>query len=166
MKSVNAVRTPLYLLLMLGGALLTACAPGPVRQEPVIERQPSPTLPAPSRPAPPVRSEVVPPVQVAAQLIEEARADSSSGQYPVALNKAERAQRLSPKSPQVYQLLGEIRQKEKRFAQAEQFFMKAISLAGKDRALLARLWHQVATVRAQNGDEAGARKAEEKASAY
>ena len=40
--------------------------------------------------------------------------------------------------------------------------MKAISLAGKDRALFARLWHQVATVRAQNGDEAGARKAEEK----
>ncbi len=150
---------------VLVSAMLVACSSGPVRQEPVIERQAPPAVKAvPPKPA--VRSESAPITEAAANLIDEARRDYQRGQTRAAQVKAERAQRLSPKSPLVYQILGEVQQSNKHYAPAEQFYRKAISLAGRDQRLLSSLWRQVALVRALQGDEPGAKVAREKAATY
>ncbi|PID44560.1 MAG: hypothetical protein CSA52_01765 [Gammaproteobacteria bacterium] len=95
----------------------------------------------------------VPLSPAADSLLNQARRENRAGNGKSALIKAERAQRLSPKSPVVYQVLGEIWQSQKSWHKAEQFYRKAISLAGRNRGLVSELWKKVALVRQYAGKQ-------------
>ena len=152
--------TALFSALLL--ALLTACA--------TVEDRPEAPQP-PAEPAivqPPVVVPAPPPVVVSqnvavVKLAEGARAESSQGEHAKAAAALERALRIEPRNPRLWQELARVRLQQRDYAQAEGVATRSNSWAGSDNAVRAENWRIIAEARSGRGDAAGARAAMEQA---
>ena len=126
--------------------LLAACASAP-RPEPGPPPSPFPTLPPhPETPA-------------VASLIDNARLDSQAGRYSNAAASLERALRIEPRNPRLWQELSRVRLAQRDYDQAESCAQRSNSWAGSDNALRFENWQLIAQAREARGDSAGAKAA-------
>jgi len=131
----------LFVVLALAG-----CAAEPAR---------SPAPPAVPPEASPARTENV----AIAGLLQSAHADSEAGKLPSAAATLERALRLEPRNPRLWQELARVRLKQGEFGQAESVAQRSNAWAGGDNALRAENWRLIAQAREARGDSTGARAA-------
>ena len=126
-------------------------------------RQPEPggpvPEPAPPLPAPAARTENL----AIAGLLDGARADAAAGRLANAAASLERALRIEPRNPRLWQELARVRLKQGDYAQAESTAARSNSWAGSDNALRADNWRIIAHARNARGDAEGARVALEAA---
>jgi tetratricopeptide (TPR) repeat protein len=135
-----------------------------------------PVLPPPSTPSsnsPPVRGAgpARPEARIArvqalgtaaAALVRQARAESAVGDFPLAAATLERALRIEPDHPQLWLELGQVRQAQHNYAQAEVMGRKALSSAD-DHATQALAWRLIAASLEARGLTREAAAASEKA---
>ena len=137
-------------VLLAVAAILGGCAtvqtPAPV-SEPV---------PAPAPAAPTGSAAVV-------SLVTSARADAAAGRLVQAAASLERALRIEPRNPHLWQELARVRMKQGDYAQVESVAARSNSWAGGDNRLRAENWRLIAQAREARGDAAGARAALEAA---
>jgi predicted Zn-dependent protease len=95
--------------------------------------------------------------------METARADVAAGRLPNAAASLERALRIEPRNPRLWQELARVRLKQGQYAQAENVAARSNSFAGSDSALRAENWRVIAEAREARGDTEGARAALEQA---
>ena len=110
--------------------LLGACA-APT-SAPVQTPGPAETAPAPSPPPSTARE-----TTAVASLMDSARVDAAAGRLPDAAATLERALRLEPRNPRLWQELARVRLAQGDFVQAEQLAQRSNSWAGSDSALRA-----------------------------
>ena len=105
--------------------MLSACAaaPGP--------------SPAPVEQAPPPPSAGPRENTAVAGLMESARTDAAAGRLPSAAASLERALRIEPRNPRLWQQLARVRLQQGDFAQAESLAARSNSYAGGDSTLRA-----------------------------
>ena len=96
-------------------------------------------------------------------LVQTARVDSTSGRLANAGATLERALRIEPRNPRLWQELARVRLKQGEFAQAESVAARSNAWAGSDTALRAENWRLIAEAREARGDSPGARAALETA---
>jgi predicted Zn-dependent protease len=132
-------------------------APSPAPEPPpppVAEPAPAPT------PTPPAaRSENI----AVAGLMETARAETSAGRLSNAAAAIERALRIEPRNPRLWQELARVRLQQRQFEQAESFAARSNSFARSDNALRAENWRLIAEAREARGDATGAQTARDSA---
>ncbi len=136
----------LYIALV---ALIAGCA---------TVQQLGPPEPAPL-PEPAARTENL----AIAGLLDGARADAAAGRLANAAASLERALRIEPRNPRLWQELARVRLKQGDYAQAESTAARSNSWAGSDNALRAENWRLIAQAREARGDAEGARAALEAA---
>ncbi len=141
------MRTILALAAILGG-----CA--------TVYTPPPGTAPAPA-PAPEsaARTETI----AIASLLDGARADTAAGRLANAAASLERALRIEPRNPRLWQELARVRLKQGDYAQAESTAARSNSWAGGDSGLRAENWRLIAQAREARGNTEGARSALEAA---
>lgn len=98
-----------------------------------------------------------------AGLLDSARTDAASGRLASAAASLERALRIEPRNPRLWQELARVRLKQGEYAQAESTAARSNSWAGGDNSLRAENWRLIAQAREARGDAAGARAALEAA---
>ncbi len=137
-----------------GGRESPAMTPPPVVTAPETGKVPEPdrsTQPVPGRtvmPEPDVPvSKRIQPNRAAESLLAQAERALSSGAYDSAALWLERAQRASPKAGEVYLAMARLRALQDRWSEAEQLCLKAISLAGSDKAFRAQAEAELNRVR-------------------
>lgn len=149
------MRRILALLLLVAGC---ATAPGP---------EPSPAEPAPapveqpSAPTPPAPESTAKESVAIAGLMESARADAAAGRLPNAAASLERALRIEPRNPRLWQELARVRLQQGDYGQAESLAQRSNTWGGTDNRLRADNWRLIAQSRQARGDADGARKAQE-----
>lgn len=147
-------------LLLLGSLMLAGCVSAPPPRPPApAPEPPPPARPAPPPPAPqPPRSEPppaparapsapppsAPPARAATPPVQQAATDSllamadrqiAAGEYAAAAAQLERALRIRPQDPLLWQRLAWLRLKNGEFEQAASLAARSSSLAGSDAAL-------------------------------
>ena len=137
----------LLILLLAGCAQAPAPAPAP---------EPPPVAETPIKPAPQENVAI-------AGLLQSARSDSAAGRLTNAAATLERALRIEPRNPRLWQELARVRLKQGEYAQAESVASRSNSFAGRDDGLRADNWRLIAQAREARGDPDGARAAEETA---
>jgi len=98
-----------------------------------------------------------------AGLLDGARADAAAGRLANAAASLERALRIEPRNPRLWQELARVRLKQGDYAQAESTAARSNSWAGSDNALRAENWRLIAQAREARGDAEGAKAALEAA---
>jgi cytochrome c-type biogenesis protein CcmH/NrfG len=138
--------------------LLTGCAAAPTPT-------PVPPSPAPApAPLPEASAKPAPQENVAiAGLLQSARSDSAAGRLTNAAATLERALRIEPRNPRLWQELARVRLKQGEYAQAESVASRSNSFAASDNALRAENWRLIAQARDARGNVDGARDALETA---
>ncbi len=116
------------------------------------------SAPAPE-PAPPAHAESI----AIASLLDGARADTTAGRLANAAASLERALRIEPRNPRLWQELARVRLKQGDYAQVESTAARSNSWAGGDSGLRAENWRLIAHAREARGDAEGARAALEAA---
>ncbi|MEX2474292.1 tetratricopeptide repeat protein [Marinobacter sp.] len=101
----------------------------------------------------------------AQSLINKADTYLAQGDAAAAVTQLERAQRIAPRSADVYFKLSEAYVAMDQLGSAEQFTLKGLSLAGSDARLQRAGWLLLADIRRARGNVAGADQAEERAGA-
>ncbi|HYM48449.1 MAG TPA: tetratricopeptide repeat protein, partial [Burkholderiaceae bacterium] len=96
-------------------------------------------------------------------LVDNARTDVEAGRFPNAVAALERALRIEPKNPRIWNQLARLRLKEGDYEQAEGLAARSNSWAGADNDLRAQNWQLISEARAARGDDAGAKAALERA---
>lgn len=99
----------------------------------------------------------------AISLIREADSLLAQGDTPAAIARLERAQRIAPRSAEVYFKLSEAYVASDQLGTAEQFTLKGLSLAGSNSRLQRAGWLLLADIRRARGNVAGADQAEARA---
>lgn len=170
------------LLAISAALLLVACAGTPTGDRaPVLEGS-TRAEGAPTRePEPPV----VTTYKYRSPSMREEAGDAASGSSSPAVNSLlsraenagreqdwdsaaaslERALRIEPRNPVLWNRLAEARLQQGQYNQAVQLASKSNSLSGQDRLLQARNWRLIARAKRSLGDDAGAREAERRAEA-
>ena len=155
-----------FLAVMVLLAACAAPPPAPVEQSPGVPTPPagvptpspgapapSPgvpapeaTVPTPGTPQPPIEARPLPSPEArpgpkenvaVAGLMESARGDAAAGRLPNAAASLERALRLEPRNPRLWQELARVRLKQGDFVQAENLAARSNSYAGSDSGLRA-----------------------------
>jgi tetratricopeptide (TPR) repeat protein len=98
-------------------------------------------------------------------LIRNAESLLASGDAPAAVSQLERAQRIAPRSAEVYFELSEAYVALGQLGSAEQFTLKGLSLSGSDSSLQRSGWLLLADIRRARGNVAGADQAKARAGA-
>ncbi len=101
----------------------------------------------------------------ALSLVREADQLLAQGNVSGAIGRLERAQRIAPRSAEVYFKLSEAYVAGDQLGSAEQFTLKGLSLAGSDVRLQRAGWLLLADIRRARGNVAGADQAEARAAA-
>jgi predicted Zn-dependent protease len=122
----------------------------------------------PPEEAPPVAAPPPPPVSKSenvaiAGLMQSARDDTAAGRLSNAAATLERALRIEPRNPRLWQELARVRLKQGEYAQVESTAARSNSWAGSDGGLRAENWRLIAQAREARGDATGARAALEQA---
>ena len=107
--------------------LLTGCAQAPA---PAPTPEPPPVTETPIRPAPQESVAI-------AGLLNSARSDSAAGRLTNAAATLERALRIEPRNPRLWQQLARVRLQQGDFAQAESLAARSNSFAAGDSSLRA-----------------------------
>jgi len=139
------VRSVMTLAALLGG-----CSGLPL-QPPGQAQTPSPE--------PAARSENA----AIASLMESARAEATAGRPANAAASLERALRIEPRNPRLWQALARVHLQQGDYEQAESTARRSNSWAGSDNALRSENWRLIARSREARGDAEGARAALEAA---
>ncbi|HEY0721010.1 MAG TPA: tetratricopeptide repeat protein [Gammaproteobacteria bacterium] len=92
-------------------------------------------------------------------LLDNAQADASAGRLPTATAAIERALRIEPKNPALWQKLATLKLEKGEYQQAENFAARSNSWAGSNKSMQARNWHIISEARSLRGDNAGAKAA-------
>jgi cytochrome c-type biogenesis protein CcmH/NrfG len=128
------VLTPFLMACVM--ALVAGCARQPERPQ---EPTPAPSPEAQQLPAPP--PERLPPPRAettaVAGLMDSARADTAAGRLPNAAATLERALRIEPRNARLWHELGQLRLRQRDYAQAESLAARSNTLAGSDADLRA-----------------------------
>jgi len=148
--------------------LLLAFLAGCATVDRLDEAPPAQPPSEPSVAQPPAVVPAPPPAQVSqniavARLAEGARAESTQGEHAKAAASLERALRIEPRNPRLWQELARVRLQQRQFAQAESVAARSNSWAGSDASLRAENWRIIAEAREARGDASGARAARESA---
>jgi cytochrome c-type biogenesis protein CcmH/NrfG len=135
-------------LLTLALAACAAPQPAPV------ESAPPPAVAAPpvEQPAPvppPAPSSTAKESVAIAGLMDSARADATAGRLANAAATLERALRIEPRNPRLWQELARVRLQQGDFLQAESLAQRSNSWAGSDSALRAENARIIEQARAQ-----------------
>lgn len=139
---------------------LQACAAPPK----MIIESPPPPPPPPSVQPRPVESR--PSVAPVAALMRKAQVEQRAGRLAEAGAVVERALRIDPYDPDLWQSLAVIRLAQGDAAQAEVLASKSNSVANNDPDLQTRNWEIIARARRASGNEKGARNADRRARLY
>lgn len=146
-------------------ATLGACATTGGDIVPVEER--GARAPAERSEVPPVaRAEIPPPAAprpsnaAVEALLAQALEASRNGDHASAVSLLERAQRIEPRNPLVWNRLALVRLQQGQYAQAESLALKSNLYAGGSPDLRLRNWRLIAEARRQQGDSGGMREAE------
>lgn len=149
---------PFSLLLLAGCATVTKQpAPGSTATTPPeeqIQLRPGETL-------------LVEPVQRASMsdnravvsLLNQAQAESDAGKHDAAGASLERALRIEPRNPWVWQELAQVRLAEGQYDKAISLARKSNSFAGKKHRVQAENWQVIGKARVAQGDSVGADQA-------
>jgi cytochrome c-type biogenesis protein CcmH/NrfG len=113
----------------------------------------------------PVATEPPPPSRNAAvvSLLDAARSQSAAGKHDIAGASLERALRIEPQNPELWQELARVRLQQGQYREAENLAAKANILSGTDMYLRAENWQIIGQARTRLGDHQGAQAAFEKA---
>jgi Tfp pilus assembly protein PilF len=98
-----------------------------------------------------------------ASLMDGAHADAAAGRLANAAASLERALRIEPRNPRLWQELARLRLAQGEYIQAEGAAARSNGWAGADMALRAENWRLIAKSREARGDATGARAATETA---
>lgn len=162
------MRTATLGSVLLASCLLAGCASVPPQQRSsAASAQPPPvaTAPAPppvivqardggARPAAAVQPAPLP--AAARSLAAQAEQASQRGDHEGAAAYLERALRIAPNHPVLWQNLAVVRYRQHDYDKVEGLALKSNSLAAAAPALRAENWRLIAEVRRQRGDRAGA----------
>ncbi|MEJ2154347.1 MAG: tetratricopeptide repeat protein [Desulfobacteraceae bacterium] len=96
-------------------------------------------------------------------LLNKAQNQIAAGRLDEAGANLERAVRIEPRNPVLWQELARVQLEQGQYRQAENLAAKSNTLAGSDRYLQARNWRIIGEARSRRGDPQGAREAFEKA---
>lgn len=113
--------------------------------------------PVVTEPPPPSRNDAV------ISLLDTARSQSAAGKLDMAGASLERALRIEPRNPQLWQELARVRLQQGQYREAESLAAKANILSGADMNLRAENWQIIGQARTRLGDHQGAQAAFEKA---
>lgn len=102
----------------------------------------------------------------AVSLLNKARSQSSAGQLHEASASLERAVRIEPRNPYLWQELARVRLEQGQYRQAENLAAKSNSLISADKAMRKENWRIIGQARTKQGDLQGARSAFDKAAHY
>ncbi len=92
--------------------------------------------------------------------MDSARADNAAGKLANAAASLERALRIEPRNPRLWQELSRVRLSQRDYVQAESCAARSNSWAGNDDGTLrADNWRLIAQAREARGDADGARAA-------
>ncbi len=97
------------------------------------------------------------------ELMAQADEYLQAGRHAEAAATLERAQRIAPRDPRIYQQLGAVKLAQGNPAQGEQMARKSLALASGQTRLQADLWELIADCRRARGDAAGEDAAREEA---
>ncbi len=111
----------------------------------------------PGAPPPPSRNEAV------VALLGQAQTQLSAGRSEAAGASLERALRIEPRNPLLWQELARVRLDQGQYRQAENLAAKANALGGDDKRLLTENWRIIGRARSKLGDLPGAQAAFERA---
>ncbi len=170
--SINALFRTLVVLVAL--TTLAACsgmqglqvapADDAVTTETATQTTPAAATTEPATDAPvTMAAEVEPPPPSAnpavLALLDTAQVDAMAGRTPTATAAIERAIRIEPKNPVLWQKLALLKLEKGEYQQAENFAARSNSWAGSNKALQAKNWHIISEARSLRGDNAGAKAA-------
>ncbi len=94
-------------------------------------------------------------------LIDEADAAAARGEFDQAAAILERAQRIEPRNPWIWQRLAQLRLMQGQYSQAESLAERSNSLSRGNPWLRSTNWGLIAEARSRRGDHAGAEQARE-----
>lgn len=175
--------TTLTLLLLAAGCTVVPQPSIPWTPPPRSTAPPPPVpapMPPPAEPAvippvlPPAEPQYIPPAAppvlpapsenaAVVALLQKSQSQSSAGQLDAAGASLERALRIEPRNPVLWQRLARVRLEQKDYPQAENLAAKSNALAGRDGRLRAENWRIIGEARSRRGDRAGAKAAFERA---
>ncbi|MDH3309617.1 MAG: tetratricopeptide repeat protein [Gammaproteobacteria bacterium] len=92
-------------------------------------------------------------------LVDAARKDNANGKPDAAVATLERALRIEPRNPVLWQELARLRLQQGQHQQAEGLAARSNGWAGEDKALRAENWRLIGEARLKRGDHAGAQAA-------
>jgi len=92
-------------------------------------------------------------------LMDSARSDIAGGKPDSAVASLERALRIEPRNPLLWQELARLRLRQGQYQQAEGLAARSNAWAGSDKALRAQNWRLIGESRLKRGDQAGAQAA-------
>jgi Tfp pilus assembly protein PilF len=92
-------------------------------------------------------------------LIDKAHGQAAAGRMDAAGANLERALRIEPRNPVLWQELARVRLDQRQYRQAENLAAKSNALAGGNRYLQAENWRIIGEARNRRGDLEGARAA-------
>lgn len=98
-----------------------------------------------------------------AELMADASAAESKGQYEQASMLLERALRIQPRNPEVLQNMAEINLQMKDYEQALHFAVRSYDLGPRVGEICSRNWRTISVSREYLGDYGGSREAERRA---
>ena len=98
-------------------------------------------------------------------LVNSARTDMTSNKFDAAGATLERALRIEPRNPALWQELARVRLQQGDYPQVESLASKSNGLAGDNKTLRAENWRLIGQARLKRGDHQGAQTAFNKAAA-
>lgn len=96
-------------------------------------------------------------------LMDTARTDIASGKLDTAVAPLERALRIEPQNPLLWQELAKLRLQQGQYQQAEGLAARSNGWAGGNKILRAENWRIIGEARLKRGDHQGAQAAFDKA---
>lgn len=96
-------------------------------------------------------------------LVDKAHTQAAAGRMDAAGASLERALRIEPRNPALWQELARVRLDQRHYRQAENLAAKSNAMAGGNRYLQAENWRIIGEARNRRGDSQGARAAFKKA---
>ena len=154
----------MVLFLFLAGSLLTACSTPQkvVSPKKSLPRKPTPELGGPPSPGPSTGHSQ----GVVSDLKKKAEREMKEGLMDQAFSTLERALRINPNDPVVWNMLAGIQLKRNNVEQAEQLARKSNLLVGKDKPLRRRNWLIIAQALEKKGLTKEAAAAKRRANKY
>lgn len=92
-------------------------------------------------------------------LLDQAQQETTAGELPAAGASLERALRIEPRNPVLWQRLAQVRLAQGAYPQAENLAAKSNALAPSDHRLRKENWRLIGEARQAKGDQPGAEDA-------